>query len=430
MAEVKKEFKELIVLYVEDELIIQSTLATILKRRFKEVITANDEEEGLIAFKQHHGKIDIIITDIQMPKLNGLKMSREIKRINPMIPIIITTAFNDVDLMSKAINIVHVEGYLSKPVDYKKLDQLILEATQKQSMYQSSNEHDELDLKQMHHFLELQDNLIAVLSNNGEFIDVNSYLLQLIGVESLSELQDSKKCLSQFFIDHKEFLTKEMIGEDFTNFIIQEHQQAFRVLMKDELSQKNEVFVLSAKEDNELNQIIITLTKITDLNEQIDFYKDKASKDKSTQVLDRDATFDRLKELMLEEPILIQIKLTNFSQLTTMYGHDVYDVILPQVAAYLQIRIRDNDIIGRLDKHSFLIVLMLSDIGIAKKKVDMLKKQLEAHSFTMNNRSLKTKSCCALTLLNNEVGYQKSVGKLETAIQNAHRRGDVTTIIS
>ena len=77
MAEVKKEFKELIVLYVEDELIIQSTLATILKRRFKEVITANDEEEGLIAFKQHHGKIDIIITDIQMPKMDGVSMVKK-----------------------------------------------------------------------------------------------------------------------------------------------------------------------------------------------------------------------------------------------------------------------------------------------------------------------------------------------------------------
>jgi hypothetical protein len=63
------------------------------------------------------------------------------------------------------------------------------------------------------------------------------------------------------------------------------------------------------------------------------------------------------------------------------------------------------------------------------RKVDLLKHQLEAYSFTMDKRPLRVQSCYALTAFNHETTDKKALGKLNQAIAKAHRRGDITTIV-
>lgn len=81
------------VLYAEDDEQTQEGMAVILKRLFKTVYLAPNGEVGLSLFQEHTPHL--VITDIQMPKLNGLDMSKAIKELSPQTPIIITTAFND-----------------------------------------------------------------------------------------------------------------------------------------------------------------------------------------------------------------------------------------------------------------------------------------------------------------------------------------------
>jgi two-component system, cell cycle response regulator len=366
MSTSKNALKELTVLYVEDEESVQLTLATILRRRFKEVITANDGQAGLDIFQEKAKEIDLVITDISMPRLNGLKMAREIKRINKAMPIIITTSYNDVNMMSKSINAVHVDGYLTKPIDQTQLDQILIDATQKHELY--CHDEETLDL---HSFMEMQENMVVILNHQNQFIEVNSSFLDFIGFTSLTQLQESDISLNQLFIKHKSFLNSSLVGEEFVDFILQEHKHSFRVLMcqKEEQSKpkpKADVFVLSAKSDIELDKVMITLTKITGINQEIDFYKEKASKDQQTQVLDRSAIETKMRELIIDEPILIQVTLTNLAQLTNLYGPNTIDFILPKTADFLKKHIRDHDFIGRLDKKSFLIILMISDVQISQ----------------------------------------------------------------
>lgn len=107
------------VLYVEDDEAIQAPLAKYLKRRVKEVILASDGIDGIEKFKLYSP--DIIITDINMPRMHGLKMSGEIRKISPSIPIILTSAYNDKPFQYQA-NHLGINGYLIKPFDFEDLE--------------------------------------------------------------------------------------------------------------------------------------------------------------------------------------------------------------------------------------------------------------------------------------------------------------------
>jgi PAS domain S-box-containing protein len=137
---VNYRLKDYTVLYVEDDNEISEEVSFFLRAQVKELYTANNGEEGLDAYIKH--KPDIIITDVQMPIMNGLKMVEKIREIDAEIPIIITTAFSDSDYLLKAINL-HVDGYQTKPLDLKTLIkslQKIIEPMELKAEIQIKNE--------------------------------------------------------------------------------------------------------------------------------------------------------------------------------------------------------------------------------------------------------------------------------------------------
>lgn len=115
--------KSLTVLYVEDDEDARKLFTVFLKRITGVLITADDGKEGLAAYHAHHPHI--IITDIQMPNMDGITMAREIRALNKSVPIIILTAFEEVDYLKSSINI-GVDNYITKPVDGNKLNEILL----------------------------------------------------------------------------------------------------------------------------------------------------------------------------------------------------------------------------------------------------------------------------------------------------------------
>lgn len=111
-------FKSYSVLYVEDNKEIAEEVKFFLEGRVKTLYTAADGAEGLMLYEREHP--DIIITDIQMPKMNGIEMIEHIRTIDAEVPIIITTAFNETDYLLQAIDL-SVDGYLMKPLDIREL---------------------------------------------------------------------------------------------------------------------------------------------------------------------------------------------------------------------------------------------------------------------------------------------------------------------
>ncbi len=113
-------FQTITALYVEDEDQIKNVVNSLLSLLFNKLIIASDGQEGLEKFIQHKDEIDIVITDINMPKMDGLEMSEAIKKINISIPIIITTAHDDKDFLHKAIKI-GISDFVTKPMNMEVL---------------------------------------------------------------------------------------------------------------------------------------------------------------------------------------------------------------------------------------------------------------------------------------------------------------------
>lgn len=116
----KKSLANLTILYVEDDTVIRQVTTNSLELFDANVIQASDGEEGIKQFEQHKDEINIILTDIKMPKMDGLEMSHMIRKNDQEIPIIISTAHEETNFLKTSIEL-NISAYVLKPIDIYKL---------------------------------------------------------------------------------------------------------------------------------------------------------------------------------------------------------------------------------------------------------------------------------------------------------------------
>jgi YesN/AraC family two-component response regulator len=130
--------EQLEVLYVEDNESVRDATSAILKKFFKNLYIGVDGEEGLKLFKEN--SISLIITDINMPKMDGITMAGKIKEIDQDVSFIIISAHNEVGFIKKSEEI-GIYTYLYKPIDLLILVDTLLETIQEMNQvleYESS----------------------------------------------------------------------------------------------------------------------------------------------------------------------------------------------------------------------------------------------------------------------------------------------------
>ena len=114
--------KNIKILYVEDDEIARENGIEYLQNFFAQIYEASDAIKALQLYEKYQP--DIIITDIQMPKLNGLEFVKRIRQKDKKTQIIIITAFCDKDYLLKAIELGLVK-YLVKPVCEKEFEEAL-----------------------------------------------------------------------------------------------------------------------------------------------------------------------------------------------------------------------------------------------------------------------------------------------------------------
>ena len=110
--------KQLSVLLVEDDPETLDQLSGILRHRTGRVFTAVNGVEGLATFMAERPQL--VVTDIQMPEMDGLSLAEAIREKDPKVPIIITTAFEQTDYMARAIDL-GIHHYVLKPIQIDRL---------------------------------------------------------------------------------------------------------------------------------------------------------------------------------------------------------------------------------------------------------------------------------------------------------------------
>jgi len=117
-------FKTITALYVEDEVELRNVILDIIEPLFKKIYVGTNGEDGLEIYKEHSSEIELVLTDINMPKLNGLDMATKIREIDPHIPIIVTSSLDDSEHLHKAISI-GISEYIIKPISLESLVETI-----------------------------------------------------------------------------------------------------------------------------------------------------------------------------------------------------------------------------------------------------------------------------------------------------------------
>ena len=134
----KELTQQLDILYVEDDLSIQKTMSRYLNKFFSLVDVANNGEEALKLYAKN--SYDIIITDLSMPKINGINMIQEIKKIEEEQAILITTAHGEANFLLEALK-AHIDGYIIKPFDYDALNFELFKVSQKIVKFKENEEY-------------------------------------------------------------------------------------------------------------------------------------------------------------------------------------------------------------------------------------------------------------------------------------------------
>ena len=114
--------KNLTLLYVEDDKMIRQNAVEYLSRVCDNVLEAQNGLEALEVYKKYQP--DIIISDIKMPKMNGLEMAEQIRKEDKETPIIIATAHTETHYLLKAVELQLIK-YIVKPITSAKLQEAL-----------------------------------------------------------------------------------------------------------------------------------------------------------------------------------------------------------------------------------------------------------------------------------------------------------------
>lgn len=110
--------KKMTILWVEDDPLVLEQIAVLLSIFFKRVLTAESGEKAYELYEDEQP--DIILSDLEIPKIGGIELFYMIRMKNQTIPIIVLSAYSDRNILLKAAN-AQIDGYIVKPVELETL---------------------------------------------------------------------------------------------------------------------------------------------------------------------------------------------------------------------------------------------------------------------------------------------------------------------
>ncbi len=115
------------ILVVDDETNLRRVLAAVLEREGYDVFVAADGREALGILENHH--VDLVVTDVRMPEVDGMTLLREVQRIDADIPVVMITAHSTVDNAVEALK-GGAFDYLTKPFEQSDVKEVVRRALQ------------------------------------------------------------------------------------------------------------------------------------------------------------------------------------------------------------------------------------------------------------------------------------------------------------
>ena len=422
------------ILYVENEEDVRKSYEIALNRHAKELYSASDGEKGLELYIKY--KPDIVVTDINIPKMNGIDMSKAIKKINPDQQIIITTAHSETSYFMEAIDL-QISAYLLKPVDKNLLTRKILEIAKHQKLNDEVYEQQAL----MKEIANLQNNMLIVYDASDAIIFANTAFLHFFNLRHISEFSEKVGHLKNCFIQKEKFYfynhsnnnhwTEEIEQLEEDKQLVSMSNLQVQNTIKENSSPVEETFLVNIKQVAINNHKICTFSKITSITTQKSEFEIKAYIDELTQVPNR-AKFNQVLHKEIEryqrynqEFSLILLDIDHFKHFNDTHGHQLGDDILRELAQLIENRIRTTDLFARWGGEEFVIILTNTHIDAAFIFAEKIRASIEDYNFK-NNLKL---TCSFGVTVSAEDDYEELIFKrADAALYQAKKEGRNRTI--
>ncbi|BBG65299.1 response regulator [Hydrogenimonas sp.] len=176
--ELENPLESCTLLYIEDDRDTRRRVVPFLAPRVKTLWVAENGQKGLELFEKC--KPDIIVTDLDMPKMDGIKMARAVRTIDEEIPIILTAQYGEEYRLSAVID-AGISSFLPKPV---KISQLlkVVEKIAKKLFGQRARSRTQSTLAQ--HYLAIEESaLLIYLDSLGRIKEINGGMTALLGYD-------------------------------------------------------------------------------------------------------------------------------------------------------------------------------------------------------------------------------------------------------
>ena len=124
--------KRTTLLLVEDEPALRTLVATMLEEEGYAVLHAGNGLDAISAAERHRGKIDLLLTDVVMPRLSGPELARQLRGLRPGLEVLFMSGYNDSRLVNRGVEQAHV-NLLVKPFSPDELVDKVGELTRGES---------------------------------------------------------------------------------------------------------------------------------------------------------------------------------------------------------------------------------------------------------------------------------------------------------
>lgn len=430
----KEILENISVLYVEDEKDVREFTTKLLGSLVKKVYSAEDGLDGLEQFKENKENIDLIVSDINMPKMDGLEMCTQIKEINKEIPIVITSAHNDPSFLKKAIN-VGVSTYAMKPIDLYQLVESMIKAIEPiylkeklEKLNISLETRVDNEIQKIKSILDAQDNII-LLSNSTTIRNVNKRFLEFFKVNSVEEFKKLSDNIFDCFIDDYGFISKESIKDQKCYYeYIKSLKEVDRVVKIKNSQDEIRIFTINVDNYDDKNEFyVISLTDITELKEKSNLLEYQASHDNLTGLFNRNK-FNSLfgKEIRRghrykNDLSLVILDIDFFKVVNDKYGHQIGDQVLKEISSIILQNVREHDTVVRWGGEEFLILLPETDIEGAVIVAEKIRSTICNRPLSKENINIT--ASFGITLMNEKDTEESFISRSDEALYEAKKNG-------
>jgi len=200
LLKLKEVASSLSVLYVEDNEDLSKNFKIYLQKIFTEVQTVGNGEDALRLYKEK--KFAIIISDINMPKMNGLVLTKTIKNLNHDQIVILLSAYSDSKILLEAIKL-DIDGYMVKPINHLEINKLLYKVCVN---IKNANENS-INIEQ-------QRQLMGHIKVKNNLLKQYTEVIDKVAIVSKTDLKGIITEVNDFFCEISGFSREELIGKN------------------------------------------------------------------------------------------------------------------------------------------------------------------------------------------------------------------------